>query len=271
MRNDESEGAAASLASPSPLSHTIPSSFSHYPSHPPPVDVSLLVLPEHECSYLPGRKSTSRALLAERMQGETYHQFMNAGFRRSGKLVYQPVCSGCRACVPLRVPVETFTPGKSQKRCLRKNNDLHVTTSEPVATEEKFGLYHRYMKLWHGKQEAVDDWEAFVSFLYDSPVQTLEFCYREASGRLLAVGICDVCPSSLSSVYFYHDPAQSRRGLGTFGALREIEAAREWRISHYYLGYWISGCATMQYKSDFRPCEILHSDGAWRPLEISSL
>ena len=244
--------------------------LSHYPSHTAPAGVPLRLLPEHECSYLPGRRAVSRGLFVREMPGDVYHRFMDAGFRRSGRLVYQPVCPGCRACVPLRVPVDAFRPSKSQRRCTRRNCDLTVTVAEPIATQEKFALYQRYMSQWHGRgdgqADAAEDWETFESFLYDSPVETVEFCYRDGAGRLLAVGICDVCAASLSSVYFYHEPAESRRGLGTFGALHEIETARRWAVPHYYLGYWVNGCGAMQYKAQFRPCEILHSDGQWRTL-----
>ena len=242
---------------------------SHFPSHPPPVKVRLVTLPAHACSYLPGRRSVSRAFMAREMPADVYHRFMDAGFRRSGKLVYQPVCPGCRACVPLRVPVAGFTATKSQRRCWRKNQDLVVTSGPPEPTEEKFDLYRRYVTEWHGKagDADADRWESFESFLYDSPVETLEFCYRDAAGRLLAVGICDLSPRSLSSVYFYHDPADARRGLGTFGALYEIEFARRSGIPHYYLGYWVAGCGTMAYKANFGPAEGLEPDGVWRPLD----
>jgi arginine-tRNA-protein transferase len=243
------------------------SSFSHYPALPPPLRVSLLVLPEHDCPYLPGRRSLSRAFMVGRLPGEAYHRFMDAGFRRSGRLVYQPVCRGCRACVPLRVPVATFAASKSQRRCWRRNQDLIVTAGDPDPTDEKYELYRRYATEWHGKAD--DDGEGrdtFESFLYDSPVDTVEFQYRDDAGRLLAVGICDLCDRSLSSVYFYHDPAEARRGLGTFGALYEIEWARARGVPHYYLGYWVAACGTMQYKATFRPCEGLDPDGSWRPL-----
>ena len=204
--------------------------------------------------------------MAGRMSGDAYHQFMDAGFRRSGRMVYQPVCRGCRACVPLRVPVATFRAGKSQRRCWRKNQDLVVTAGTPEATDEKFDLYRRYATQWHGKEDEEDGWAGFETFLYDSPVDTLEFEYRDRAGRLLAVGICDACDRSLSSVYFYHDPSEARRGLGTFGALYEIEWARGRKLPHYYLGYWIAGCGTMDYKATFQPCEALGFDGIWRSL-----
>ncbi len=131
-----------------------------------------------------------------------------------------------------------------------------------MPSSEKYELYLRYISQWHGRDEE-DSREGFESFLYDSPVDTVEFLYRDASGRLLGAGICDVCADSLSSVYFYFDPDHSHRGLGTFSALHEIETAARLKIPYYYMGYWISGCSSMEYKSSFRPHEILRSDGSW--------
>jgi leucyl-tRNA---protein transferase len=236
-----------------------------FPALPPPVGVSLTVLPEHPCSYLPDRLAQSRALWCEAMDGGIYHGFMDAGFRRSGKLIYQPVCRGCRQCVPIRVLVERFTASKSQRRTVRKNQDLTVSIAKPQATDEKFELYRRYVTQWHSGPG--DDRGAFEQFLYESPVDTLEFSYRLADGRLVAVGICDVCAASLSSVYFYFDPGESQRGLGTFGALAEINFTRDHGIPYYYLGYWINACGSMQYKASFRPFELLHPDGVWRERE----
>jgi arginine-tRNA-protein transferase len=199
------------------------------------------------------------------MPGSLYHRFMDAGFRRSGRVVYQPVCGHCRACVPLRVPVATFQPDKSQRRTWRRNPDLTVTLTDPEPTPEKHDLYERYRQQWHGADEP-RDWSQFTSFLYDSPVETLEFSYRDPAGRLLGVGICDVCDESLSSVYFYFDPDESKRSLGTFSALYELDWASRAGIPYYYLGYWITGCGAMEYKANYRPCEALGTDGVWREL-----
>jgi arginine-tRNA-protein transferase len=148
---------------------------------------------------------------------------------------------------------------------VRRNADLRITAGEPKATEEKHALYGRYLTGWHHRE--ADDFDAFASFLYDSPVDSVEFEYRDAAGLLLGVGICDVCEESLSSVYFYFDPAHAARGLGTFGALYEIDAATRLGIPHYYLGYWIRNCRQMRYKTSFRPCEMLGTDGVWRAAE----
>ena len=241
-----------------------PQTLSHYPALPPPILVRLTTLGEQPCQYLRGRLSESRAAWAEELPPALYHRFMDAGFRRSGKLLYQPACRSCRACQPIRVPVAEFQPSKSQRRCRQRNGDLAVSVEEPEPTDEKYDLYRHYVAGRFGRRPEEESRESFEAFLYDSPVDTVEFTYRDGAGRLLAVGICDVCRQSLSSVYFYYDPAETRRGLGTFGALREIEAARRLGIPHYYLGFWIAGCDTMRYKADFRPNEVLCTDGVWR-------
>jgi arginine-tRNA-protein transferase len=159
------------------------------------------------------------------MPANLYVGFMDASFRRSGHVVYQPVCRGCRACVSIRVPVGRFQPSKSQRRCWRRNQDLNVAVAPPLLSDEKFDLYCRYTRDWHGSPEP-DTGDGLEAFLYQSPLTSLEFCYRDASGRLLAVGICDTASDALSSVYFYFNSADADRGLGTFGAMREIEFAR---------------------------------------------
>ncbi len=239
--------------------------FSHWPAIPPGIKVRLTLLAQNPCPYLPGRLSQSRAFLAHQMPAVVYQRLMDANFRRSGQLVYQPACSGCRECQQIRVPVETFKPSKSQRRCWKKNADLRVEQGPPLATDETFELYQRYQREWHHRTDeaATDARAGFEQFLYQSPVPSVEFQYRDQSGRLLAVGICDLTPDALSSVYFYFDPADRSRGLGTFGALYELDYARQQQLPFYYLGFWVADCRAMRYKRNFRPCQLLRADGRW--------
>jgi arginine-tRNA-protein transferase len=250
----------------SPLSYRLAAeqTFSHYPSWPAPVPLRLPTLPEHPCVYLPGKTARMRGLIVDQMPPEVYHGFMDAGFRRSGRFVYQPACPRCRQCVPMRLAVEQFRPSKSQRRCWKRNQDLLLSIAPPQPTDEKHDLYVRYMRDWHGRGAEDSSREDFEAFLYESPVDTIEFTYRDRQRRLLAAGICDVCPQALSSVYFYFDPAEAHRGLGTFGALCELDYARAHRVPLYYLGYWVYECTSMQYKRDFRPNQVLGTDGMWR-------
>jgi arginyl-tRNA--protein-N-Asp/Glu arginylyltransferase len=237
-----------------------------YPALPAPVKVPLANLPAHACPYLPNRIAEDRAIWASDMPAALYEQFMNAGFRRSGRLIYQPACRGCRECKSIRVAVAQFKPDKSQRRCARRNTDVQISHGVPSLTAEKCALYEKYLALRHLNTEVVGA-DALESFLYDSPLkETTEFEYRDGSGRLLAVAICDLCPTALSSVYCFYDPEQSKRGMGTYAVLQEIRFALDRNIPHYYLGYWVRDCPAMSYKANFGPSQILGADGVWRDL-----
>lgn len=218
--------------------------------------------PAHPCPYLPGRTAAEIAFAADALPAGLYHQLMDCGFRRNGRVFYRPACADCRECVPIRVPTATFVAGRSQRRVMRRNADVSVRIGEPRFDEDKAALYQKYLRGHHGRAD-VDTDDEVERFLYHSPIDTLEFQYL-VDGRLAGVGICDVCPESLSTVYFFFDPDHSRRSLGTFSALFEIEYARRAGIPHYYLGFFIRGCDRMNYKSRFRPCEVLDADGVWR-------
>ena len=178
------------------------------PALSPPARVRLTTLPDVACPYLPGRVETLRAVLASRIDGPTYHAFLDANFRRSGRMIYQPVCRECRECRSLRVPTATFTPTASQRRVARKNAGLQISVDRPVLTDEKIDLYARYVAGRHDKPGDADA-AGLRQFLYESPTDTLEFVYHDA-GRVIGVGICDASPLSLSSVYFYFDPGRIR-------------------------------------------------------------
>ncbi|GAB4263732.1 MAG: arginyltransferase [Deferrisomatales bacterium] len=241
-----------------------PQTMSHFPALPVPLGVDAVTTGARECPYLPGRKEVSRAFRCDHVPGWAYQALMDAGFRRCGDVFYQMCCPGCRACVPLRVPVAAFRPSKSQRRTLRRNTDLSLSFGRPRLTEEKHRLYARYLEMRHdGKMSG--SWQELEGFLYRSPTDTVEMTYRDPAGALLGVGICDLTPVAVSTVYFYFDPDQARRGLGTFSSLTEIAVARSLGLSYYYLGFWVKGCARMEYKSRLRPSEALCTDGRWRP------
>lgn len=238
--------------------------FCHAPSWPPPFDIPLAVVDEPSCGYFPGRPTRLRAFAAAALAPAVFEKFLDAGFRRSGRVIYQPACRGCRACVPIRIDAARFVPTAAQRRCARRNADLVVTIGPPAADDERFDLYRRYQRLRHGDTET--DRESFDSHFARSPVQSAEFAYRDAAGRLLAAGLCDLTPRVVSSVYFYYDPEPPAvsRGLGIFGALVEIDFARRTARPWYHLGYHVAGCRAMEYKAGFAPHEHLGPDGTWR-------
>lgn len=245
-----------------------PQRMCFFPALPAPLGLEVASTPPHECPYLPGRTAVSRGFRCDAVPGWAYQELMDAGFRRSGRVFYQMACPGCRACVAIRVPVRAFRPDKGQRRIWRRNGDLNVSMGPPELTAEKADLYFRYLAVRHDRRMKGDRRE-LEEFLYRSPTETLEMCYREPGGRLLGVGICDRTPRALSTVYFYFEPDSSRRGLGIFSSLVEIRIARSLGLTHYYLGYWVGACPKMAYKAGFHPCELLGTDGVWRPFEAA--
>ncbi|GMU80849.1 MAG: hypothetical protein AMXMBFR47_07200 [Planctomycetota bacterium] len=222
----------------------------------------------HACPYLPERTALDAFTITSegRVTSAMYERLMNLGFRRSGTIIYRPVCELCSACVPIRVPVADFAPSRSQRRVARRNADVRVELGRPRCDDARYDLYCRYQR--HRHPDRVDSRDAFARFLVDSPIQTLEFAFF-TSGRLVGISIVDACPASLSSVYFYYDPAESARSLGVFSGLCEIEECRRRGLAYWYLGYFVRGCAKMEYKARFQPAELLGTDGVWRRMADS--
>jgi len=155
--------------------------------------------------------------------------------------------------------VAGFAPSKSQRRVARMNGDVIVRWAPPLLDAQRLALYQRYASERH---EGDVPTEANTrEFLYDSPTETIEGSYWLGE-RLIGVGICDVTPQALSTVYFYFDPDESTRSLGVFSALQEIAHARASGLPYYYLGYWVPGCGKMDYKAGFGDHQLLRG-AAW--------
>ena len=234
-----------------------------------PRTVQLHISMPHACPYLRDRDSTNLFAETSQLSSAAYQQWMNAGFRRSGRLIYKPICEHCAECRPLRVHVDSFAPSRSQRRVWRRNRDVAVDVGPPIPTDEKWKVYSAYLIHQHdGKMD--HDREDFERFLYDSPTSTLEMTFR-VNGVLLGVGIIDECPDCMSSVYFYFAPEAARRSLGVFSALCEIEECRRRGLAYWYAGYYIRDCRQMNYKAQYRPYELLGSDSIWRPADSAAL
>ena len=102
--------------------------------------------------------------------------------------------------------------------------------------------------------------------LLENPFPTEEWTYY-LGDRLIAVAYVDALPEGLSAIYGYYDPAERARSPGTFNILSLIASARERRLPHVYLGYYVAGCRSMEYKRTYRPNEVLRPDGTWETFE----
>jgi arginine-tRNA-protein transferase len=225
------------------------------------------VLEPNICPYLPDRME--RKLLTEISGARAesiYDHLTQAGFRRSHRYAYRPACDGCDACVPVRVVLAHFNPGKSLRRIIRCNEDLSAQLLPGEATSEQYRLFRRYIESRHGEGEMAGmSEEEYRSMVESSDVDTRLAEFRSASGDLVAVCLLDWLSDGPSAVYSFFDPSDARRSLGTYVVLWLIRRAILEGASHVYLGYWISGSRKMAYKARFRPLERLTPSG-WQRL-----
>jgi leucyl-tRNA---protein transferase len=169
-------------------------------------------------------------------------------------------------CRSLRVPVATFRPSQSQRRAWRRNHGtVAVRVGSPVISPDRLDVWARFHQYGHQTK----GWPAQTGndpgIMLHNPFPTEEWTYY-VDDRLVGVGYVDVLAKALSAIYFYWDPHERARSLGTFHVLSMIAAARHREIPHVYLGYYVQGCRSLEYKARFRPNEVLHPDGvpgAW--------
>ncbi|WP_129136227.1 arginyltransferase [Luteimonas sp. YGD11-2] len=220
----------------------------------------------HACGYWPEREA--RDLVLDPRDARLpafYGQALQWGFRRSGDIVYRPHCAGCRACVPVRIPLDRYRPDRSQRRCLARNGDVEARVRPASRDDERLALYRRYLQARHpgGGMDSHGAVE-FDQFLLGRWADA-RFLELRAGGRLLAVAVTDLVEGALSAVYTFYEPDEAARGLGTLAILRQIEWARRDGRQHLYLGYWIDGHGKMDYKRRFRPLERFDGRG-WRDM-----
>ncbi len=231
-----------------------------------PVFPDVYLSAPHDCPYLPGEVSVS--MLLDPNQPVSDGVFSSAvlmGFRRSGDLVYRPHCSGCQACISVRIPVVDFQPNRSQRRTCTKNSDIEINFIRPVFKESHFDLFCRYQS-WKHAGDSMDhaDRERYQISMIDSTVNTalVEFTLDD---ELIAVSVLDVIADGLSAVYTFFDPDFAERSLGTYAVLSFVERAKKLGLEYVYLGYWIEACPKMSYKYNFKPLEG-YVDDQWRRL-----
>ena len=217
------------------------------------------------CVYLPDRPATLEYEFVCGITAEEYEERMNRGWRKFGRLLFHPICSGCCECRIIRVPVDQFRPDRSQRRALRRNEDLTVKVDRPIVDQERLALWDRYhfarrqSKGWPFEPVSAEHYD----FTYvQNPTPSLEVAAFDGKD-LVAAALLDVTPNAISGIYHYHDPSRMDRSLGKFIMLRCFDVAKALGKRYFYLGYYVSGCAAMAYKASFLPCEILGSDGAW--------
>lgn len=171
-----------------------------------------------------------------------------------------------RRVIPLRIRLEDFSLSRSLKRIIRKNSDLEVAIGKSSLDEEKRRLFDIHKQRFAGPRPG-----SILHFLDAEPGSIpcpgLEFCVRRENGTLVAISFADEADDSLSSVYAMFDQAHSRRSLGIYTLLLEIEHAKSLGKKFQYLGYAYEGSSFYDYKKRFSAIERYDWQGSWVDFE----
>ena len=213
-----------------------------------------------ECPYgLPCTATYRQACLGP-LPDELMEYFWHTGFRRNGNTIYRMSCNECKSCVPIRLSPNEFKPNRNQKRVANKNKDVAIEIGALQVTEEKISLCKNFFKSRYPRKGNIPE-EYYSGFFMNSITSTFEFRYK-VEGKLIGVAIVDICQNSLNAVYFYFDPSESHRSLGTYNVMYLVDFCRKHKINFLYLGYWVNEIKAMRYKVNFKPHYLL-VDSNW--------
>ena len=241
--------------------------------HTLPIAPQFYVTAPQPCPYLEGRMERK---LFTALQGEHAQKLNDTlskqGFRRSQNVLYRPSCAECSACLSARIRVADFQPRRTQRRVLKRCEELRRNATSPWATEDQFSLFRRYLDTRHADGGMADmDIFEFAAMIEETPIKSRVIEYTRPAGPgergrpLAAVCLTDVFDDGLSMVYSFYDPDLSDLSLGTYLILDHIAIAREAGLPYVYLGYWVPGSRKMGYKAGFSALEI-YKGGRWQDI-----
>ena len=152
-------------------------------------------------------------------------------------------------------------------------------------TEERFLLYNKYQRAVHKENSTIQTYNLNwgisnlsrakkVPIPYDIALKTKHpeiypkyygtyNLIHRIDGKIIAVTLWDILPTSMESCYCYYDPDLSFLDLGVVTAIREIEYMKSFQnlidknFMYYSMGEMSLSCQKLRYKSNYCPIEIM--------------
>lgn len=159
--------------------------------------------------------------------------------------------------------------GKKTQQPIEPAHKFEVTLEPDTCTKEKHGVMLKYQTQVHKDPEWRWSEASFKRFLCNGldrkvlkikgktkKLGSYHQCYR-LDGKLVAVGVLDLLPHAVSSVYLFYDPEYQEWDWGKISALQEIALTIQKGYEYYYMGYYIHSCPKMRYKGRYYPSHLL--------------
>lgn len=208
--------------------------------------------------------------MAQHVAAAQMDELWAAGWRHQGTLFFRyshwPTAGYEHQIMPVRIDLAKFTPSKSQRRVIRKNEDLEWQIAPVEYCEAMHDIFTRHSRRF---DENVP--QSLYDFLGYSPSTVPCQCLMVKAllhGRLVAVSFMDLGDKDVSSSYAIFDPNFGKRGLGTLTLLREIEHARSLGKRYLYHGYATRTPSHYDYKKTFNALESYEwASNSWTPQE----
>ena len=170
-----------------------------------------------------------------------------------------------RLVQPLRIRLSDFTVSKSQRRILKRNQDLEIVTRPVEIDLEKEDLFERHKRRFKtGTPDSIYDF--LDADAANTPGEALEISVYN-NETLLAASFFDVGEKSISGIYAVFAPEETARSLGILTMLLEIEYAIETGKTFYYSGYAYAGNSFYDYKKRFAALEKFDWRGGWESFD----
>ena len=216
-------------------------------------------------------------MLVHDMSPMQYQHLINNGwYRRGGIEMCRLREYHCMKCCHWETRIDALkfdhTTSKSYRKVLRKMpSNINIKTLPAYFNKESFDLYNSYHVSKHNKP--ISSEHTYAEHVVYSP-------YRQQEGkggivygtyhqeyylgdRLAAVGVIDVVPYGVVSVYMWYDNSKeiNKYSFGVYSALKEIEyihslATRNPDIKYYYLQGWNPHNKKLSYKANYTPVEF---------------
>lgn len=218
---------------------------------------------ETDCPYgMPFKAVFHQAYFAP-LEEHVMELFLASGYRRNGNCLYTMKCPDCNTCVSIRMIPELYLANRNQKRTWKTNSDLAYTVEKVIGSEENVGLCNEFLSSRYPKDNSAMRY--YKEFFQTSIVSSVQLQFRKDE-KLIGSSIVDVGANWLNAVYFFFDPAESSRSLGTFNIMTLIDMCRKRGLEYLYLGYYIKEVGAMNYKARFKPHQLL-LDGKWETFQ----